>query len=175
MATNSQIEQQISGIQQIAGADIDAEKKLDELIAILQTGNIDSEKLKQYQKKFNSVVEQCSLAAFKQLDNTALTREEMLNNLGALLQQHPVNSKMAAKLVKKNAGRRIVLGLIGLVMVTLGFAMIIMPAPPYFEMFTVFYFSNDDGVTLMDLISLLIILCGIYLLVTSAIKHKKGI
>jgi len=175
LATNSQIEQQISGIQKIAGADIDVEKKLDELIAVLQSGNIDSEKLKQYQKKFNDAVEQCSLAAFKQLDNGALSREEMLNNLGALLQQHPVNSKMTAKLVKKSTSKRIVLGLIGLIMVTLGFAMIVMPAPPYFEMFTIFYFNNDDGVTLMDLISLLIILCGIYLLVTSAIKHKKGI
>lgn len=175
MATNSQIEQQISGIQKIAGADIDAEKKLDELIAILQAGNIDSEKLKQYQKKFNDAVEQCNLAAFKQLDNEALSREEMLNNLGALLQQHPVNSKITARLVKKSTSKRIVLGLIGVVMVTLGFAMIVMPAPPYFEMFTIFYFSNEDGVTLMDLISLLVILCGIYLLVTSAIKHKKGI
>jgi len=175
LATNSQIEQQISGIQQIAGADTDIEKKLDELIAILQSGNIDSEKLKHYQKRFNDAVEQCNLAAFKQLDNEVLSREEMLNNLGALLQQHPVNSKMTAKLVKKSTTKRIVLGLIGLVMVTLGFGMIIMPAPPYFEMFTIFYFNNDDGVTLMDLISLLVILCGIYLLVTSAIKHKKGI
>jgi hypothetical protein len=60
--------------------------------------------------------------------------------------------------------------LISLVLIMLGFAMIIMPAPPYFEMFTIFYFNPQDGVTLMDVISLLIILTGVYLLVKSIYK-----
>ena len=55
-------------------------------------------------------------------------------------------------------------------MITLGMGMIIMPAPPYFEMFTIFYFNPNDGVTIMDLISLLIVFTGVYLLVSSLLK-----
>jgi len=174
LGTNRQIVKQISGLQQAANSN-EVEQKLDELIDLLQTADIDSEKIKAYQDKFNAAIERQSLDAFKQLDNDALTREELLNNLGRLLEEHPVNSKTTGSIVRKSATKRIVLGLIGLVMITLGMAMIIMPAPPYFEMFTVFYFSNDDGVTLMDLISLIIVLCGVYLLIMSVIKHKKGI
>jgi uncharacterized membrane protein YozB (DUF420 family) len=65
------------------------------------------------------------------------------------------------------------LSVIGIVMIALGFAMIVMPAPPYFEMFTIYYFNQDDGITIMDVISLLIILAGVYLLVRSL--NRKNI
>lgn len=160
---------------QKAATDADIEQKLDELVTLLRNADIDSAKIKQYREKFNNAIEKSSLEAFKELDNEALSREDLLNNLGRLLEEHPIDSAVTSSIIKRSATKRIVLGLLGLVMITLGFAMIIMPAPPYFEMFTIFYFSNDDGVTLMDLISLIIILCGVYLLVMSIIKHKKGI
>lgn len=50
-------------------------------------------------------------------------------------------------------------------MIIMGFGMIIIPAPPFFEMFTIFYFNRNDGITIMDLISLLIILAGVYFLI----------
>jgi hypothetical protein len=50
-------------------------------------------------------------------------------------------------------------------MIIMGFGMIIIPAPPFFEMFTIYYFNQNDGITVMDLISLLIILAGIYFLI----------
>ncbi|HVX50921.1 MAG TPA: hypothetical protein VHB48_12230 [Chitinophagaceae bacterium] len=175
MGTNRQIEEQISGLQKTVSENEDIEKKLDELILLLKNSGIDSEKIKQYQKRFNDAVDNTRIDAYKKLDNEALSREELLNDLGKLLEENPVNSKITSNIIKRSATKRIVIGAIGLAMITLGFAMIIMPAPPYFEMFTVFYFSNDDGITLMDLISLVIVLCGVYLLVMSIIKHKKGI
>jgi len=59
-------------------------------------------------------------------------------------------------------------------MITLGFGMIIMPAPPFFEMFTIFYFNSHDGVTIMDLISLLVILFGIFFLIKAIIRKPAG-
>jgi hypothetical protein len=47
-----------------------------------------------------------------------------------------------------------------------------MPAPPYFEMFTIFYFNQNDGVTLMDLIALLIVFTGVYLFLSSVLKKQ---
>jgi hypothetical protein len=59
-------------------------------------------------------------------------------------------------------------------MAVLGLAMIIMPAPPYFEMFTIFYFSKDDGITLMDVISVIILLTGVYLFLNATIKKANS-
>jgi len=176
LSEEKNIANQISALQHAAGDDeANIERRLDELITLLTKANIDSGKVKLYQKKFNEAIDNSSLKAFEQLDNNSMSREELLNNLGRLLEEHPVNSNITGNIAKKSTTKRIVLALIGLTMITLGFAMIIMPAPPYFEMFTVFYFSNDDGVTIMDLISLVVVLCGVYLLVVSIIKHKRGI
>lgn len=37
--------------------------------------------------------------------------------------------------------------IIALLLILLGFGMIIMPAPHYFEMFTLFYLNPNDGFT----------------------------
>jgi hypothetical protein len=63
--------------------------------------------------------------------------------------------------------------IISLLFITLGFAMIILPAPPYFEMYTIFYFNENDGFTLMDLISLLIVFCGVFTLIMTMQKRNS--
>jgi hypothetical protein len=151
----------------------DINRKLDELIGLLATSDFDSRKIEEYRNKINAAFDRENLKAYTAMDNQALTRDEMLNNLAVLLEEKPVNSRIAQEYVRKNHAKRIVLVLLGIVMVTLGFAMIIMPAPPYFEMFTIFYFNNDDGVTLMDLIALAIVLAGVYLIINSLVKHKR--
>jgi len=175
LGTDKHIDEQISALQKTAGEETNIEQKLDELIALLANADIDSSKAKLYQDKFNQAIEHKALKAFEQLDNESLSREDLLNRLGQLLEENPVDSGLTTADVKTSTAKRIVIALIGLTMITLGMAMIIMPAPPYFEMFTIYYFSNDDGVTLMDLISLLVVLCGVYLLVMSLIKYKRGI
>lgn len=151
----------------------DINRKLDELIKLLSEIDLDSRKIEEYRKKINAAFDNNNLNAYSAMDNQALTRDEMLNNLAVLLEEKPVNSRISRDYVKKHRAKNVVMGLLGMVMVTLGFAMIIMPAPPYFEMFTIFYFNNDDGVTLMDLIALAIVLTGVYLIINSFVKHKR--
>lgn len=62
---------------------------------------------------------------------------------------------------------------IALLLILLGFGMIIMPAPPYFEMFTLFYLNPNDGVTIMDVISLIVAFIGVYLLISALSKRKS--
>lgn len=61
-----------------------------------------------------------------------------------------------------------------LLVITLGFAMIILPSAQSFEMYTLFYFSEQDGFTLMDLISLIIIFAGVYALVSTFTKRSAS-
>jgi len=151
-------------------------QKLDDLIALISQNELDSETLKQLQQKFNKAIEKKQdraniINAFKQIDKKDnVSREELLEDFSTLLLSNKIDSKISSNYLKAQRTNKIVLMLVGIIMITLGFAMIIMPAPPYFEMFTIFYFSQDDGVTLMDLISLAIVFSGIYILVRSIYK-----
>lgn len=153
------------------------EKKIDELIALLAESHIDSEIIKQYRSKLESAFEDKitidDLKAFEVIDEkTDASREELLEEFSVLLETHTFNSKATTKYLKIERSNKVILMVIGAIMITLGFAMIIMPAPPYFEMFTIFYFSNDNGVTLMDLISLIIVFAGIYVFVRPLYKKN---
>lgn len=152
------------------------EEKLEELIALLAQNEFDSETVKQVQHRFNTAIEQKKLNhneinAFKSIDeNKDASREALLDEFSLLLVSNKVDSHISRDYLRNQRLKKIVLAATGIVMITLGLAMIIMPAPPYFEMFTIYYFNINDGITLMDLISLIIILSGIYILVRSLYK-----
>ncbi|SEN94477.1 hypothetical protein SAMN05192574_104696 [Mucilaginibacter gossypiicola] len=147
--------------------------KADELIQLLKKGSIDKEHIKAVQQKINNAVDNNSgsqkFDAFSVL-NQEQSRLDMVTNLELLLTQHPVDSRESKKYLLHEKLKRIVLIGISVTMIVLGLAMIIMPAPPYFEMFTIFYFSKDDGITLMDVISVLIVLTGVYLFINAILR-----
>ncbi|UOE52118.1 hypothetical protein MTO98_13615 [Mucilaginibacter sp. SMC90] len=147
--------------------------KADELIQLLKKGDIDKEHIKAIQQKINNAVENTSglqkFDAFSGL-NQDQSRLDMVTNLELLLTQHQVDSRESKKYLFHERLKRIVLIGIAVTMIILGLAMIIMPAPPYFEMFTIFYFSKDDGITLMDVISVLIVLTGVYLFINAILR-----
>lgn len=103
-----------------------------------------------------------------------LDKMEQLDKLELLLNNNHFDSTDTKKINIKSGISRFAKGVIGLLFVTLGFAMIIMPAPPYFEMFTIFYFNPNDGVTLMDLISLIIVAVGIYIMINAILNLKSN-
>lgn len=177
MSTKKRIEQQIFDLQQVNSRSSEINQKLDELISLLSDTDLDSATIQSLQQKFNTAVDnntgKQSIEAFRQLDDANLSREEMLDNLSLLLTTNPVDSKVSSAYIKRSVLSRIVLGLIGFTMIVLGMGMIVMPAPPYFEMFTLFYFTTDDGITIMDVISLLIVLCGVYILINVFKSHKN--
>jgi hypothetical protein len=151
--------------------------KVNELVSLLQNGDIDKERIKAAQVKINNAIDTLPASrnfdAFKELDNN-LDRLDMVTNLELLLTQHQVDSRQSRKYLLQEKIKRVVLIAIAVTMTVLGLAMIIMPAPPYFEMFTIFYFSKDDGITLMDVISVLILLTGVYLFLNAILKKANS-
>jgi hypothetical protein len=168
-------------IRQIRAAEESAEaieRKLDDLILLLEKSKLNSDQVKKLQHKFNSALEETrvnlkDIEQFKELDDSGATREELVVNLEAFLLNHEVDSTLPGKIQFAERVKQVSKVCISLLMITLGYGMIILPAPPNFEMFTVFYFNLNDGVTLMDLISLLVVFTGIYLLITSFIKQRR--
>ena len=146
---------------------------------MLKSAELDSEKIKYYKNKIGDSLDQQlsvqqKLEAYQALDKEDdLSQADRLDKLMNLLAELPVDSYIPGQLKKNTLPKKIVLCIIGLVMITLGFAMIILPAPPNFEMFTVFYFNEDDGVTIMDLISLIIVFAGVFLLISTVRKKEE--
>lgn len=163
--------------EQINSNDSLLDAKVNELVSLLQNGDIDKEHIKAAQVKINNAIDMLPVSqnfdAFKELDNN-LDRLDMVTNLELLLTQHQVDSRQSRKYLLQEKIKRLVLIAIAVTMTVLGLAMIIMPAPPYFEMFTIFYFSKDDGITLMDVISVLILLTGVYLFLNAILKKANS-
>lgn len=177
MEKRKSLDKEVESFQNLDQQRISIEEKLDELLDLLHSSELDSDSMMKLKDRFNDTVARIELTRenlkeFERLDNMATSRLELADSLELLLSQYKLDSKVSKKIVFTERLLRTSIFLVSLVLITMGFAMIIMPAPPYFEMFTIFWFSIDDGVTLMDLIALLIILVGVYLFITSTIKKK---
>lgn len=177
MEERNRLDKEIESLQKLNSSDTSIDTKLDELIALLAGSNLDSNDVNKLKDKFNTAVNNVEFSAgnlkdFEQLDDSNASRLELADNLEMLLSQYQLDSKVSKKILFTERLLKATKLIIGLILITLGFSMIIMPAPPYFEMFTIFYFSLEDGVTLMDLISLLIVFTGVYLFISSIIKVK---
>ena len=137
------------------------DKKFDELMILLSNSDISPEKANKYQERFSNV-----------MSNTINGSEESAKEeFSILLSNTTKNNKLLKLYMRGESISKFVLIALSLVMIILGFGMIIMPAPPFFEMYTIFYFNHDDGITVMDLISLIIVLAGVYFLIKGVYKN----
>jgi hypothetical protein len=162
----------------LQGKDEELIQKLGEFMHLLEDSKLDSENIKQIRSTINQALDvkvdkETVIDQIKTVSLGNLDKLDQLDQLELLLTTNHLDSKQANKIVFKNILLKAIRVIIGFLFVTLGFAMIIMPAPPYFEMFTIFYFNDNDGVTLMDLISLIIIAMGIYIIVKSITNIKS--
>lgn len=172
------INDQIKKFQALDDAKVSVDQKLEELMTLLESSDLDSDSVGKIQDKFTKAVERKrmsieNLEEFKRLDSQSLSRMEKANDLEKLLSMYKIDSNDTKKLVNNDKGSCLAILIVGILMIVLGFAMIILPAPPYFELFTIFYFTKNDGVTLMDLIALIIAFTGVYLSVNSLAKLKR--
>lgn len=135
--------------------------KLTELVSLVEVAELDNAEKRKIQNKIN----------------TALKLSESSQDH---LQQFFNGHKTDIRRTKKNNIARILTRItrmiIALLLVGLGFGMIIMPAPPYFEMFTIFTIpgsNGNDGVTIMDVISLIVAFVGVSLFISSLVKFRS--
>jgi hypothetical protein len=174
---NSMSEQMIR-FQQLDSKEASVEKKLDELIVLFNESELDSIVVERLQLKFNTALDKNKevdkFKAFEQLDDSIASRLEMADSLESLLLTYQVDSKASKKYLFGERLLKFVLMLTSIVIMACGLALIVLPAPPEFEMFTIFHFTLDDGVTLMDLIALGIVLAGVYLFVRSVIRTNNN-
>ncbi|MEJ7557776.1 MAG: hypothetical protein WKF66_05665 [Pedobacter sp.] len=178
MPNKTKLTEEITRFEHLDGNNEALLNKLEEFISLLEKSDLDSENVKNIKGRLNISLDQklnggSSIKEVRNLTMSDLDKMEQLDKLELLLNNTHFDSSDAKKINIKSVISRLVKGIIGLLFVTLGFAMIIMPAPPYFEMFTIFHFTENDGVTLMDLISLIIVAVGIYIMINALLNLKR--
>jgi len=174
----SKLTEDLKRLKHIEGKDEDLIHKLGEFMELLNQSDLDSENISQIRHTLNDALDEKlngedALERIQQVSLGNMPTLDQLDKLEFLLNTNHLDSNQAKRITYKSVFLKIIKVVIGLLFITLGFAMIIMPAPPYFEMFTIFYFTENDGVTLMDLISLIIIAVGIYVVVKSLSNMKS--
>ena len=179
MTNKSKVSESVKKFKQLDDKDEELNKKLSEFINLLDESNLDSENIKLLQNKIIGALDEklsrkSLIKEIKEVTLSDIDELEQLDQLEFLLTNNHIDSRQPSKFTISEKLIRIIKIIIGILFVTLGFAMIIMPAPPYFEMFTIFYFTPNDGVTLMDLISLIIIAVGIYIIVEAMTNLKTN-
>lgn len=133
---------------------VEIDEKLEELIAMLSHTNINGEVARYFKQQFDH--------AIKNANKDHIHMHELHDEVGILLANSAVKKNRLKRYLQGKRISNYILAAVGIIMIIMGFGMIIIPAPPFFEMFTIYYFNRNDGITVMDLISLLIILAGVY-------------
>ncbi|HRE41235.1 MAG TPA: hypothetical protein PLG90_07860 [Ignavibacteria bacterium] len=154
------------------------DQKLEELVYLLETSNLDSEQLNYYKNKIDELIKTKTIDKdIKEFDDVINkdkdSRLEMIEDFEFLLNTSDFNSEDALKYLRKNKSKFILNITIGIFFMILGLGMIILPAPKYFEMFTIFWINTEDGITLMDIIAGIIVLSGIWIILNSSNKFSS--
>ena len=144
--------------------------KMDELIQLISIATLDENTAQALNAKFLSANK--SRSSTLQIQNPQIVNRKENNELGQLFLMGNLDRRSQKKHSFYKFTSFLVKGIIAGLLILLGFGMIIMPAPPYFEMFTLFYINPNDGVTIMDVISLIVVFTGIYLLINLVIKSR---
>ncbi len=147
--------------------------KMDELIVDLTKYEFDTNTLKELKDKFDQAIDISSSSESIQTENVEAW-DNTLYQGGNVIKGRLVISKSRG-LNKNLIYSWISLSLrliISLLLILLGIGMIIMPAPDYFEMFTLFYLNPNDGVTIMDIISLIVVFTGTLIFIGSLMRFK---
>jgi len=179
LSDKNKVIQDLKSFEALGAKDEELILKLNEFLALLDHSDLNTENIKGIKTKINTAIDQKLsskdlVKELKEVSLSELNKLEQLDKLEMLLNTNYIDSKQTSKMRFDNLFGSIVKIIIGFLFVTLGFSMIIMPAPPYFEMFTIFYFNPNDGVTLMDLISLIIIATGIYIIIKPIASLKSN-
>ena len=178
MADKKKITDELKNFERLEMDDLALAEKLQEFIMLLHESKLDSENVKELKHKVNIALDEKlrdkQLNDVRKVASAEMNRLDQLDQLEVLLKNTSFDSRELKSRSLRQALYKGIKGIIGLLFVTLGFAMIIMPAPPYFEMFTIFHFTRDDGVTLMDLISLIIVAVGIYIIFNALFNLKPN-
>lgn len=108
--------------------------------------------------------------------------EESINNIDCArdnldqfiiaLNENNITSDDATKYLNQLRVKKTINIIIGVLLIITGLGLLFFPITDELKIATIFYFNAEDGITISDLVALIIILTGIYKLSSSVHKNK---
>lgn len=143
---------------------------MDELLSLISHAALDEHTAMELNEKFQAAIKP-NARTLQKADAPQANRQDSAD-FGQLLFMDKLDKRSQKKNTFYKSASVLIRFIIALLLILLGFGMIIMPAPPYFEMFTLFYLNPNDGVTIMDVVSLIVVFTGVYLMINMVIKIR---
>jgi len=98
------------------------------------------------------------------------SREELIEEFGEMLSENYLNSNEVKFYKIYSILKKIIKIITGKLMVFSALYVILQPIPRYLEGFTIYYFSSQDGITLSDIIALIILYTGLQIIIKNILK-----
>jgi hypothetical protein len=96
-------------------------------------------------------------------------RKEKIEEFIIFFEENNFDSKNITDFMAKYKVSALLKKILGYLLIILSLGVIIIPLPHVYEIATIYYFNYNDGITLSDLIALLVLLVGIYLVLRNKI------
>jgi len=96
-------------------------------------------------------------------------RKEKIEEFIIFFEENNFDSKNITDFIVKYKVSILLKKILGYLLIILSLGLIIIPLPHIYEVVTIYYFNYNDGITLSDLIALLLLLVGIYLVLRDKI------
>lgn len=104
-----------------------------------------------------------------QLEN----KNKQIDEFILFFEKNQFDSSNVEQFIRRFRIRKILKKIFGFVLIIFALAVIIIPLPRYLEIATLFYFNPDDGITVSDVIALILLLVGIILLIKDNIYYNS--
>lgn len=143
---------------------------LDQLASLLEQVEFDSDMLSEYKRKIDRLdvaKTEEKLEKFKKFDKVDYSeREKFLQDFEVELTSQRITSDEVFLLKQRRRITNFSKFLIGALLILIGVGLIVLPLGDEIKVFTIFYFTPNDGVTLIDVVGLIFILSGIVTMVS---------
>lgn len=146
----------------------DIELRLHELKQALQHNQADSSTIQYCKRELDMLMSEQHHNRSEQ----KASHHEHISNLMQFVTRDSSENFFQQLFGKKMMAHNVMITILGILMIAIGFTMIVLPAPHDFEIYTIYYFNPNDGFTLMDLFSLMIVFGGVFLLIRNITKRE---
>ncbi len=144
-------------------------KSFDQFIKELQKQPIPENKIVELSNIFHKAIRK----KFNQLNDEKNDQIIPLINLNLLKRERKIFAKSNLQNKARIWTEVLLLSSVGILFITIGFILIITPASAEFEIATIFYFNENDGLTVMDMFALVLIFAGIFFFIRAFIEREK--
>ncbi len=188
--TNSgTIKSKLKEFENIDNSNLPEAEKMDLLIKLLESSNLNSDQIYQYADKVKNIADKKLLnekfRPFYEISSKdRASREELIDRFEFLLNTSDIDSDDAILVLAHKRFRDIIKYIVGILIIVIGLAVIITPVSKGIEIITLFHFNDleslginvdsmgirNHGITLMDTFALIAIFTGI--LVLTSTKKK---